>query len=279
MINLKIFLRQYSLAIIFSVGIILVLTGLLFAIWPKAHPNIATVFISVGASLIAASVTTFLSPVTEEVYQRFLKMGVTEVHSSRRDIDNHRWCEEWLAAAKEKCMLIGIAHHEWARDPEFEPTVMDRVRHKVRIEVYFLDPTSQIAIKRSEEDTGRDLINTIKKSIEVMWMIRNKIEERWRVNLCLFVYDATPVGTTWADSLIIASHYLAAFQNLTSPALILRPVSSKDMYTVYATNARSIAEHATELRDEIIQRYLPPPKKDEAGNGPNRGVEGIGGHQ
>lgn len=259
MTKFGIFLRQHSLAIIFSIGIIAVLVGLLFAIWPKPHPNIATALISVGASLIAASMTTILSPVTEEVYQRFLKMGVTEVHASRKDIDPHRWCE-WLASASEKSMLVGIAHHEWARDTEFEPTVMDRVRHKVKIEVYFLNPNSEIAVMRSEEDTGRDLINTIRKSIEVMWKIRNKLDAGVRDNLKLYVYSATPVGTTWVDNLIVASHYLAAFQNLTSPALILRPVSSKDMYSVYAANARSIAGHATELTDQIIHQYLPLPK-------------------
>jgi hypothetical protein len=94
-INVAIFFRQHSLAIIFAAGLVLVLTGLLFAIWHTPHPNIAAVLISIGASLIAASLTTFLSPVTEEVYQRFLKMGVTEIHSSRRDIDQHQWCE-WL---------------------------------------------------------------------------------------------------------------------------------------------------------------------------------------
>jgi hypothetical protein len=255
----KIFLRQHSLAIVFSIGIIFVLVGLLFAIWPKPHPNIATVLISVGASLIAASMTTILSPVTEEVYQRFLKMGVTEVYASRKDIDPHRWCE-LLASASEKSMLVGIAHHEWARDTEFEPTIMDRVRHKVKIEIYFLDPNCEIAAKRSEEDTGRDLVNTIKKSIEVMWKIRNKLEGGVRENFKLYVYSATPVGTTWVDNVIVASHYLAAFQNLTSPALTLRPVSPKDMYSVYAANARAIAEHATELTDEIIHQYQPPPK-------------------
>jgi len=102
MTKFKLFLRQNSLAIIGSVGLILVLVGLLFAIWPHSHPNIATVFISVGSSLIAASMTAFLSPVTEEVYQRFLKMGVTEVYASKRDIDHNRWCKEWLAGASEK---------------------------------------------------------------------------------------------------------------------------------------------------------------------------------
>lgn len=259
MTKLKIFLRQHSLAIIFSIGIIIVLVGLLFAIWPNPHPNIATVLISVGASLIAASMTTMLSPVTEEVYQRFLKMGVTEVYASRKDIDPHRWCE-LLASASEKSMLVGIAHHEWARDTEFEPTIMERVRHKVRVEVYFLNPNSEIAMMRSEEDTGRDLINTIKKSIEVMWKIRNKLEGEARENFKLYVYSATPVGTTWVDNQIVASHYLAAFQNLTSPALTLRPVSAKDMYSVYAANAKAIAGHATQLTDEIIHQYLPPPK-------------------
>jgi len=239
------------------IGLMLDLLGLLLWVWPRPHLYAATVLISIGSSLIAASVTTFLSPVTEEVYQRFLKMGVTELHPSRHDIDSHKWCQ-WLSDAKEKCFLIGIAHHEWARDTDFEPAVMDRVHHKVKLEVYFLDPDCDIARQRSEEDTGRDLINTIKKSIHVMWKIRNKLEPGARDYFKLYIYSATPVGTTWIDNLIVASHYLAAFQNLTSPALILRPVSSKDMYSVYSANAKSIAEHAQELTQAKIDSYFPP---------------------
>jgi hypothetical protein len=255
--KLRVYLRQHSLVIIFSIGLMLVLIGLLLWIWPKSHLYTATILISIGSSLIAASVTTFLSPVTEEVYQRFLTMGVTELHPSRRDIDPHEWCQ-WLRDAKEKCLLMGIAHHEWARDTEFEPAIMDRVRHKVKLEVYFLDPDSDIAKKRAEEDTGRDLINTIRKSIHVMWEIRNKLEPGVQDYFKLYTYSATPVGTTWIDNLIVASHYLAAFQNLTSPALILRPVLSKDMYSVYSANAKAIAEHSQELTQAKIDSYFPP---------------------
>ena len=110
-----------------------------------------------------------------------------------------------------------------------------------------------------------------------MWNIRNKLEAEAKEKFKLFVYSATPAGITWVDNLIVASHYLAAFQNLTSPALILRPVSSQDMYSVYAKNARAIAEHATELKTEIIDQYIPPKKLEpapvpgaEGGDGPAR---------
>jgi hypothetical protein len=212
---------------------------------------------SIGGSLIAASVTTYLSPVTEEVYQKFLSMGVQEVHASRNDIDKHRWCKEWLAGANEKCVMIGIAHNEWARDDDFEPILLDRARQKIRIRVYFLDPTSDVARNRAKEDTGRELVITIKKSIDVMWKIRNKLEEEAKEYFKLYVYSATPVGTTWADSVIVASHYLPAFPNLTSPALVLKPVSSEDMYTVYARNAKAIEERALELTEDNIDGYLP----------------------
>ena len=257
------YLRQNSLVIIFSTGIVLTLIGLLCAIWPRPHAYTATVLISIGGSLVAAATTTFLSPVTEEVYQRFLSMGVQEVYASRSHIENHRWCGEWLAGAHEKCIMIGIAHNEWVRDDDFEMTVLDRARHNVKIQCYFLDPRSQEAGSRAAEDTVRPLINTIKKSIEVMWGIRNQLEPQMRENFRLYVYAATPVGTTWADNTIVASHYLPAFPNLTSPALVLRPVSSKDMYTVYARNARAIAERAIELKEENIKAYLPLPEEQE----------------
>lgn len=251
------FLRQNSLIIVFATGLVLTLLGLLAAICSHPHLYTATVLMSIGGSLIAASVTTYLSPVTEEVYQKFLSMGVQEVHASRKDIETHRWCREWLAGAHEKCIMIGIAHNEWVRDDDFKPIVMDRARHKVSVRVYFLDPTSSVAHNRASEDTVRELIITIKKSIEVMWNLRNQLEPEAKEYFKLYVYAATPVGTTWSDNVIIASHYLPAFPNLTSPALVLRPVSSKDMYTVYARNARAIEERAIVLDEANIHNYLP----------------------
>ncbi len=255
--KLRVYLREHSLAIVFLVGLSLVLVGIIFAIWTPPHPSISTVLISIGASLIAAAVTTYLSPVTEDVYQRFLGMGVANVYRSRNDIIATQWCE-WLRSASERCVLIGIAHNEWCRDAEFEPTLVDRLRHKVHIQVYFLDPNSEIAKKRAQEDVGRDLLNTIRRSIGVMWRIRSTLEAGPRDSFHLYVYNSTPAGTTWIDDFMVATHYLAGVANLTSPAFIVRPVGTRDMYGVYAANARAIQSNATVLEDDNVGKYLPP---------------------
>lgn len=262
------FFRQNSQTIILLAGLVIVLGGIIFAIWPHPHYYTANVLISVGSSMMAAAITSWFSPLNDEVFQRFAKSGIHDFYPSRRDVENRKWCD-WLRHARERCTLIGIAHYEWSRDEEFEPALTQALRNKVLVKVFFLNPNSGMAQLRAREDTRRDTLQIIKTTINTMWEIRERLDPEIRGNFQLFVYDATPTGTTWIDELMVVTHYLPSFANLTSPALLLVPGrgsdGSRSSYAVYAENARQIELQKSTRIDEgniddfrAVQRHDAP---------------------
>jgi hypothetical protein len=256
--RLSFYLQQHSqVLVVFLLGLVFVIGGSFLAV--LSCPNWATALVSVGASLVAASVVTYLSPVSEEVYQKFIALGITDVYPSRRIIPNPQWVA-WIRLARRNCTLLGIAHENWCRDPEFPDVLRDRLRDRVEVKIFFLDPTSPAGTTRASEDKGRDLLKTIRESIKFMWDLRDKLEPVTKERLKLYVYRSTPSsGATLVDSFMVVTHYLAGFANLTSPALIVKPISpataSPDLYGVYDQNVRAIEEHATEITDGNFATY------------------------
>ncbi len=258
MTKLFFYLRQHNQVVaVFLLGLLSIIGGSFLAV--LGHPNWATALVSIGGSLIAAALVTYLSPVSEEVYQKFIALGISDVYPSRRIIPNPQWVA-WIRLARRNCALLGIAHENWCRDPEFPDALRDRLRDRVEVKICFLDPTSSAAQTRANEDKGRDLLKTIRESIKFMWSLKSSLEPGTRERLKLYVYSSTPSsGSTWIDSFMVVTHYLAGFANLTSPALIVKPVSpatkSPDLYGVYAQNVQTIEDHSIEITDANITTY------------------------
>jgi hypothetical protein len=88
-------------------------------------------------------------------------------------------------------------------------------------------------------------------------------EKDLKARFKMYVYNATPsLGLTWTDDLMVATHYLAAFKNLTSPALFLEPARfphrASNLYKVYAENVKMLEENlSTHLSEENITQYVP----------------------
>jgi hypothetical protein len=264
MASTRLYIRQNLEVVgVAALGLAGVGTGVGIAICSQRHPHIYTVCVSVGSSLIAAALVTLLSPVSREVYQRFLRLGIQDVYPSRDEIPKKQWTA-WLRGARHRCVLLGIANNNWCRDGDFEPALFDRLRSKVDVEIFFLDPTSQEVVTRGKEDEGRNTEETIRKSIQMVWGLREKLasDSQLQQRLKLYVYGATPSsGMTWVDSIMIVTHYLAGFANVTSPALIAKPVQNspgeRDLYSTYAENLERIRDRATLLSNENIEKYIP----------------------
>jgi hypothetical protein len=253
-------IRQHSEASAAIIGGASILVGVTLYFWPRPHPHVGTVLLSIGTSILAVTILVFLSPVRENVYQKLVAMGVVDVYASRRDIQNSQWVH-WLRQSREKCILLGIAHNNWCRDPDFEDVLLDRLRHNVGFEVFFLDPTCALAAARAREDKPRDTTRTIRESIRFMWELRGRIEEPTRQRLKLYVYSATPSsGTLWIDSFMVVTHYLAGLANVTSPAFRLRPVEAsrgRDLYAVYQENLMAVKNHwSTEITEANVGGYV-----------------------
>src|SRR5882724_10635254 len=137
--NLLLYFRRNSQsAVVLLVGLLLVIVGTV--LW-KYYLRVSTSMISVGASLIAAAFVTYLSPQTQEVFQRFLNLGISDVYLSRTEIENKKWVE-WVRSARRHCTLFGITNNKWCGDPGFTPALLDLMQREVTVKIFFLDPTS-----------------------------------------------------------------------------------------------------------------------------------------
>ena len=258
--RLPLYLKQHSqVLVVFLLGCVFVFAGVIFGFLNAR--NSATALVSIGCSLIAAAVVTYLSPVSEESYQKFLALGVRDVYPSRRDIANRQWVD-WLRAARQQCTILGIANNNWFKDPDFPSALRDRLREDVEVKIFFLDPTSPPAATRAKEDTVRQTQRIICESIDVVWKLRSNLEEPLRPRLKIYVYRATPsCGVVWIDSFMVVTHYLPSSANVTSPSLIVRPVGTADgrpdLYGVYAANVKAVEkpQYSTLLTDENVGQY------------------------
>lgn len=62
---------------------------------------------------------------------------------------------------------------------------------------------------------------------------------------------------TWIDDWMLVTHYLAGFNNLTSPALRVESIPKpRSPYAVYAKNVERIREKfSTEITDENVGKF------------------------
>lgn len=211
----------------------------------------------IGGSVLATVVVNWVGPTGEEVYQRFLQLGVIDFYSNRSQF--RRWVA-WLGEARHRCVLLGIAHGGWCRDAGFPPALRDRLQSGVQVQMYFLSPNSPSADVRAKEDStqGRETIHQIRWSIKFMWDLRQTLGADSRDRLRLYVYDATPsLGVTWIDDSMLVTHYLAGFINLTSPALMVKPSwpEADTLYAVYENNVSRLKERATEVTEQNVDAY------------------------
>src|SRR5712691_11086528 len=77
----------------------LALTGVvletLAAVFWLSSPRFAGVLAGVGGSILATVIVTWAGPAGEEVYQSFLRLGVTRFWSDRSKVDDDDWVK-WL---------------------------------------------------------------------------------------------------------------------------------------------------------------------------------------
>ena len=246
---------------------VLLIIGLLWSVgaafaWYRQWigPIGGSLFVGIGASVIAAALVAALSPFSESAYRRFISLGIDEFWPSREAIKKRNWVD-WLAGVNHECVLLGIAHGEWCKDARFSATLRDRLVHGVWVKMLFLDPNSQAAALRAhEEGNKRDTREAIRESIKFVWEFRQGLEAGFRNRLRLYVYNATPsCGLTWIDDFMIVTHYLAGRVNRTSPALQVKQPHigmERSLYDIYAENEQEIENLSVEIDERNIQQFL-----------------------
>jgi hypothetical protein len=223
------------------------------------HPYALTFLVGIGNSLIAGGVAAFLSPVHDEMYQKFLALGIRDIWPSRQEVPNDNWCK-WLEGTSKDCTLLGVAHGDWRKDVKFEPALRRCLDRKgVEVHILFLDPNSRLAEARAEEEQ-RDTPDTIKTSIRIVWNdYRSRLRPEVRSRLHLYVYDSTPSsGATLVDEFMIVTHYLAGYPNKTSPAFRVEDLGPDSLFRVFRTNIERIKEKKStvEITEDNVARYI-----------------------
>jgi hypothetical protein len=251
--RIKLFLRQnYAYGPI--LGLFLTFGGI--AAGYNGHPYWLTLLVGIGTSLIAAGLVTLLSPTSDEMYQRFLGLGIRELWPSRSDVPHGNWCD-WLSRAKKTCTLLGVAHGEWRKDRKFQAALETCLGRGVEVKILFLNPTGELARARAREEQ-RPTSETIKESIRIIWELRSRLSVQHQRLLKLFVYDSTPSsGTTWIDGFMIVTHYLAGYPNLTSPAFRVDDQGDDSLFGIYKMNLERIQmkDSTVEITEANVARF------------------------
>jgi hypothetical protein len=233
---------------------------MLAGVFWELHPRFAGVLAGVGGSILATVIVTWAGPAGEEVYQSFLRLGVTRFWSDRSLVEKDRWVK-WLKGAQMRCTLLGHAHGNWCEDDGFEPALIERLTAgKIRVEMFFLNPNGAgVDLRQKEDSLGlRNTKARIRASIKAVWDISQRLKEEARTRLTIYVYDSTPsLGVTWIDDWMLVTHYLAGSVNLTSPALLVKSQpDSECLYAVYEKNVNRIrAEFSEVVTEDNIDKY------------------------
>jgi hypothetical protein len=207
--------------------------------------------------MLATMLVSFAGPDGEETYQKFLQLGVTDFYPNRNMVPNESWVD-WLEGAQRSCILLGQAHGEWIRDDRFEPALVSRLIAGVEVEIFFLDPTTPAADVREKEDKQKLQTRVrIRESMRQLWEIRSRLNETARERLTVYTYRVTPsLGVTWIDDWMLVTHYLAGFNNLTSPALrVESSPKPRSPYAVYAKNVDRIREISERVTNDNVHQY------------------------
>ncbi len=265
MASFKFLLRRSHARTISLVGLVLVCFGVILGF--ASHAYSSAILLSIGSSIMATVLVWLMTPTNQEAYEEFLSLGISKAWPSRSKVESTQWVK-WLRSANRKCVLLGTSHSKWCTDPNFRSALEDRLRDKVEVVIFFLDPTTPGAkLRAREEEDGRDTVVEIKNAIRVLWGFRQGLQQHPddQARLKLYVYRATPsMGITWIDDrFMIVSHILAGSLNVTSPCFLLEPgryhSEDRGLYETYARNVQSLMDKkfSTEITGENIREYLP----------------------
>ena len=121
----------------------------------------------------------------------------------------------------------------------------EKLNGGVVVKIFFLDPNSEAAKVRDNENQPSATILSISRTIGLFWDFRMKLTDEQKARLHIFVYRCAPCHITWVDDTMFVSHYLAGQAN-SSPVFVCE--DGGDLYRTYSAHVAIIEEgHATEL--------------------------------
>jgi len=204
-----------------------------------------------------------------------LDLGVQRIFHDRRAALTGRFWPSLIESTESFYGVLGTANHGYLTTVAVQDETKSAFRtafkkNGFRAEILWLDPESELAVHREDEEQRRgtriDTINSIMFFVE----LRDELAlapERFRLR----TYTAMPTcGITWADDRLVVAHYLTGRLNLQSPGLLLDANSGRAsklrralvggggtdpaLVEVYRNNYREVTErHAEDLSDPKLE--------------------------
>jgi hypothetical protein len=178
--------------IIFFIGIITVLIGVIISIQDPTQVNLPIILISVGSSIIASSIVAFISLIYISRETRFKeiieKWGLSGIYSTRAEmnIESNRV----LSEVKHDIDLIVMGMRAF-RDAKGE-LIKEKVKNGIKIRIISMKPGS-IYVKQREFEENR-VAGEIQKTIEdlIKWVDELKAIAQNPINVSIKYYDSCP---------------------------------------------------------------------------------------
>lgn len=225
--------------------------------------NWKAIIYGVGTAIVAAGLVTLIAlepEITQQLQSlTMLKMGeacqelgIQEFFASRSAKDDEFWADE-IRKAKREYTVLGVASHRYiqssAKQSAFRQHFLDAARRKVTVTFFFLNPTTDYAKRRSEEE-GRDTIREIIETVEWLFQVKSALDASHQEYLKIYSYEDLPtIGITKVDDRLIIAHYLARELNADAPGMILFGDDDCVLVKKYDENLKEIAGHAFELTE------------------------------
>lgn len=184
--------KLINILVIF-IGVAMVAVGV--ALMFSEHEILATVFISVGSSLLASSVIMYLTSVYLNKHttgQRLSEYwGLEEIYLQRSEITLDRECI--LSSAKKSLDMCAFGSHSMRNSPNIDKIVKDRVRLGLKIRMLVINPNSEYLKQRESEEGVAE--GSIRKHIISLlsWVVKLKRIAPVTSHVSIKLYDALPL--------------------------------------------------------------------------------------
>lgn len=263
------FVRRYVLFAGTTFGLLLLGGGFL------AHPASrgGTVLVSLGGSVVAASVLALISLSREDLLEALFRQGVIEVFPSRIGRCGDSYWRQLLGSTSREYRVLGVANHGYlgrtAKEERYRRLFTEAVARGVHAEFLWLDPTTPIAERRELEEGRQTRADTV-RSIQFFWDLRRALPPAHQGFLDLKLHRHLPsCGITISDDRLTITHYIAGQDNQDAPgwiltraeypfyrralAFFLRERSQAQLVEAYLNTYREVQAEAIDLTDERLE--------------------------
>lgn len=226
-----------SYLLFLSIGIILLLLSIVLKLLRQEFGY--EVFLNLGISVTAVTIVEYIwkqvggDPMSKAIDRlrvatlllRDLEgTGMRRIYAERRDSDMHIWHQRIESASEVDLMSMCLSRDLLER-PELRRTIEDAAgERRTRFRILVLDPTSEVAMQRAQEENKREFLPTIEQSLVTLGAMSQRLgPEIASTHFQIKVISRTNIycRIVRADDTMLVTKYLCHSTGSGSPTLEL----------------------------------------------------------